>query len=151
MRSRSVRHLFQSAALVAIALCALPALAQESRPYTDGNVLEVTSVLTKPGMFDEYMKYLAGSYRQEMEELKKIGVVIEFGIYGTTPRRPGDPDLYLVVTYKNMATLDTLNEKTEPIERKIFGSMKQAAQGMIDRESMRTILGSELIRELKLK
>ena len=63
---------------------ALPALAQKSRPYTDGNVLEVHSVLTKPGMFEEYMKYLAGSYRQEMEELKKIVVVIESA--STAPR-----------------------------------------------------------------
>jgi len=151
MSVSAIRKSCLAATSILIALFALPALAQESRGYKEGNVLEVTSVLTKPGMFDEYMKFLAGTYRQEMEELKKIGVVVEYNIYQTMPRRPGDPDLYLVVTYANMAAFDTLQEKSDPIEKKLFGSMKQAAEGMVSRESIRTILGSEVIRELKLK
>ena len=136
---------------ILIALFAVPALAQDARAYAEGNVLEVTSVLTKPGMFDEYMKFLASTYRQEMEELKKIGVVVDYDIYQTMPRHPGDPDLYLVVTYANMAVFDTLEDKSEAIEKKLFGSRKQAAEGMASRESIRTILGSEIVRELKLK
>lgn len=151
MNVATIQRTYLAIASIAIALCSYPAFAQESRPYTPGNVLEVTSVLTKPGMFDEYMKFLASTYRQEMEELKKIGVVVDYDIYSTNPRRPGDPDLYLVVTYANMAAFDTLDEKSEAIEKKLFGSRKQAAEGMASRESIRTILGTEVIRELKLK
>jgi hypothetical protein len=72
-------------------------------------------------------------------------------MYATTPRRPGDPDLYLTVTYKDMAALDNLEGKTEASMKKIYGTRQQASQGAADRESLRTILGSDLIRELKLK
>jgi hypothetical protein len=145
------RQACSAAASIAIALLALPALAQDTRPYTQGNVLEVTSILSKPGKFDEYVKWLSGSYRQQQEELKKAGIVLDYAIYSTVPQHPGDPDLYLVVTYKNMAALDQLDAQSEIIEKKIFGSLKKAAEGMASRESMRTILGSQLVRELKLK
>ena len=151
MSVRSVPQYLSALAAIVVALMAYPALADDSRPYTQGNVLMVTSVLTKPGMFDEYMKWLSGPFRQEQEELKKAGIVIAYDFYSTEPRRPGDPDLYLVVTYKNLAALDTLDEKSEAIDKKIFGSLKQAAEGQASRESMRTILGTEVIRELKLK
>jgi hypothetical protein len=138
-------------ALFTIGLLAMPVMAADDKPYTEGNVVEVTSVLTKPGKFDEYMTYLAGPFRQQQEELKKAGVVVDYNVYMTMPRRAGDPDLYLTVTYKDMAALDNLEEKTEASSRKIYGTRQQAAQGAADRESIRTILGSELIRQLKLK
>ncbi len=56
-----------------------------------------------------------------------------------------------MVTYKNMAALDKLDEQSEAISKKIFGSMKQASEAEASRESMRTILGTEIVRELKLK
>jgi hypothetical protein len=146
-----IRQAWGAVVSITVALLAFPAHAQDSRPYTQGNVLEVTSILTKPGMFDEYVKWLSGIYRQEQEELKKAGVVVDYAIYSTVPSHPGDPDLYLVVTYKNMAALDALDEKSEAIEKKLFGSLQKAAEGMATRESMRTILGSQLVRELKLK
>jgi hypothetical protein len=151
MSVAALRKYCLALAMVAIASFAYPALAEDARAYTNGNVVQVTSVLTKPGKFDEYMSWLAGPFRQEQEELKKAGLIISYGIYSAAPRRPEDPDLYLVVTYKDMATLDTIDEKSEAIDRKIFGSLKQANEGAASRESMRTILGTELLRELKLK
>jgi hypothetical protein len=111
----------------------------------------VTSVRTKPGMFDEYIKFLAGPFRQEQEEFKKLGIVTDYAFYGTDPRSPHDPDLYIVVTYKNMAALDALMDKEEAVDKKIFGTLKQAEKSAIDRESIREILGVETIREIKLK
>lgn len=136
--------------LAAACVLSLPALADDL-PYTEGPVVEVTSVLTKPGKFYDYMAYLAGPYRQQQEELKKAGVIVSYSMYATVPRHPGDPDLYLTVTYKDMAALDNLDGKTEASMKKIYGTRQQASQGAADRESLRTILGSELIRELRLK
>lgn len=150
MKSTTARRACTWLALAATWVLVQPALADDL-PYTEGQVVEVTSVLTKPGKFYDYMAYLAGPYRQQQEELKKAGIIVSYAMYGTVPRRPGDPDLYLTVTYKDMAALDNLEGKTEASMKKVFGTRQQASQGAVDREALRTVLGSELIRELKLK
>jgi hypothetical protein len=121
------------------------------RPYTEGPVVQVTAIRTEPGMFDEYMKYLAGPYRQLMEEQKKAGIIVAYNFYAAMPRSPHDADLYIVTTYKNMAALDGMDAKTDPIVEKIMGSMEQQSSATVQRGKLRTILSDELIRELVLK
>jgi hypothetical protein len=127
------------------------ALADDSKSYTEGQVTDVSSVRTKPGMFDAYMKWLDTTYKQLMEEEKKAGIVVDYAVYGAAPRSPHDPDLYLVVTFKNMAALDGLDDRVEPIQRKVWATRDAASKAELDRESMREILGSQLIRRLNLK
>jgi hypothetical protein len=135
---------------VAFGVLANAAVAAD-RPYTEGTVSVVNSIRTEPGMFDTYMKYLSTTYKQLMDENKKAGNVVDYAIYQATPRGPNDPDLYLVVTYKNMAALDGLRDKMDPIQEKIVGSQDVRDQQTIARGKMRTQLGSETIRQLVLK
>lgn len=121
------------------------------RAYTEGVVVNVSAVRTEPGKFDEYLRYLAGPYKQLMEEQKKAGIVVSWAVYQATPRGPKDPDLYLITTFKNMAALDGLDARTDPITEKIFGSMDQQSAATVERGKLRTLLGDELIRELVLK
>ena len=121
------------------------------RPYTEGPVLNVAAVRTEPGMFEEYMKYLAGPYKQAMEEQKKAGVILDYAIYAADPRSPHDPDLYLVTVYKNMAALDDLNTKTDAITEKVFGTLEQQSTATVTRGKLRTLLGNEYVRQLNLK
>jgi L-rhamnose mutarotase len=133
-----------------VSVMAVNAIAAD-RPYTEGPVLNVVSVRTEPGMFEEYMKYLAGTYKQTMEEQKKAGIILDYAIYAADPRGPHDPDLYLVTTYKNMAALDDLNAKTDPITEKIVGTLEQQSTAAVGRGKLRTILGNEYVRQLTLK
>ena len=80
------------------------------QPYQDGPVTMVSSIRTLPGMHDTYLRYLATTYRTNMEAAKKEGIVLDYRVYETTPRSPDEPNLYLTVTYKNMAALDGLDE-----------------------------------------
>jgi L-rhamnose mutarotase len=102
-------------------------------------------------MFEEYMKYLAGPYKQVMEEQKKAGIIVDYAIYAADPRGPHDPDLYLVTVYKNMAALDDLNAKTDGITERIYGAMDQQSAATVQRGKLRTLIGSEYMRELNLK
>jgi hypothetical protein len=126
------------------------AVADEGRPYKDGPVVEVTSIRTKPGRFDDYMEFIATDYRTLMEANKKEGLILDYGVYVASPRSPKDPDLLLTITYPNMAALDR-TEEAEAIAARVVGSADQQSKGAIDRESLREVLGSELIRELVLK
>jgi hypothetical protein len=129
---------------------AATALADEGRVYQEGPVIEVSYIRTKPGKFDDYMKFLATTYRTLMEANKKAGLILDYNIYSATPRSPQDPDLLLTTTYPNMAALDR-SEEADALAVKTIGSMASQNQSAIDREALREVLGSELVRKLVLK
>ncbi|GGC62623.1 hypothetical protein [Undibacterium terreum] len=124
--------------------------ADDVKYYKDGPVSEVTYVKTKLGHFDDYVKFLDLKYKKEMEAYKKAGLILSYNVFGASPRKPSDPDLILVVTYPNMATLDK-SEQFESISKQVSGSTGQQNKETIDRNEWRDILGSELVRELILK
>jgi hypothetical protein len=126
--------------------------ADEPRSYTEGPVSHVSFIKVKPGMFDTYLKYLATTYKPLMEEYKKDGIILDYKVYESNEAHSAtEPDLVLTVTYKNMAALDGLAEKTDPAAAKVFGSRQKQSEAAISRESMREALGDQFIRELILK
>jgi len=125
--------------------------AQEDHAYTQGPVTIVSFVRTEPGMFEEYLRYLSNTYKKLMETQKKQGIVTDYAIYQTLPRGPQDADLILTVTYKNMAALDGLQERTDPLVKETFGSLPKASSASADRDKLRKQLGSQLVRQLILK
>lgn len=133
------------------AFVALTGAQAADRPWTEGPVSEISSIRTEPGKFDDYMAWLAGPYKQMMEAMKAAGLIVDYAVYATSPRSPSDPDLYLVTVYKNMAALDDLAAKSDPIAEKLQGSLAEQNKAYIDRGKMRTVLGSQLIREAVLK
>jgi hypothetical protein len=139
-------------AVAALSMTAISsALADDSKSYTEGPVVAVTSIRTKPGMFDTYMKWLDTTGKQLRDDQKKAGIIMDYAIYSVSPRSPQDPDLYMTITYKNMAALDGLEDRVEPIMKKIYASRDASNKAAVDRESMREILGTQLIRKLELK
>ncbi|WP_313499029.1 hypothetical protein [Pseudoxanthomonas mexicana] len=137
-------------ALLLCALC-LPLSAQD-RSYTEGPVMEVTAVKVMDGQFDNYMTHLQGQYKRVMEAQKEAGIILDYAVYSTQARRPDEPDLYLTVVYPNMAAFDGLRDRSEAVSSKVTGqNTTQANTAYADRGRMRQILGSNLIRQLKLK
>lgn len=138
-----------------VGLCALIVLGGNAvaadRSYTEGTVSVVNAVRTEPGMFESYMNYLSTTYKPMMEEAKKQGQVVDYAVYSTAPRSPDDPNLYLVVTYKNMAALDGLTDRMDAIQEKFIGDQARRDAATIERGKMRTMLGSEMLRKLDLK
>jgi hypothetical protein len=144
-------RIFSMVAATILSLTTISAIADDSRSYTEDTVSTVNSIRTKPGMRDAYMKWLDTSWKALMEDQKKAGIIVDYAVYEVTPRAPQDPNLYLVVTYKNMAALDGLEDRTEPMMKKIFASRDQANKAAAERESLRETIGSQLIRHLVLK
>jgi hypothetical protein len=147
LRKRALSALVGFVSLIALTGAAVAA----DRPYSEGVVVNVSSVRTEPGMFEEYMKYLAGPYKQLMEEQKKAGIIVDYAVYQVVPRSPNDPDLLLTTTYKNMAALDGLDARSDAITEKVFGNMQQQSASTVSRGKLRTLVGDELIREMVLK
>lgn len=144
-------RLWCAALCCAFLLFATAAGAQE-RPYKDGPVTVVTSIKVVDGQFENYMDFLNTSWRRIQEEAKAAGMVLEYHVMGAQPHDPDEADLYLVVTYPNMATFDDMDKKMDPIAAKVTKmSIKQQDEASGKRTAMRTILGQQLLRELVFK
>jgi hypothetical protein len=111
----------------------------------------VSFIRTEPGMFEEYLRYLASTYKKLMEEQKKQGTITDYAVYEARLRDPQDADLILTVTYKNMAAFDGLQARIDPVVKQIFGSLPKAASASADRGKMRKEIGSQMVRQLILK
>jgi hypothetical protein len=122
----------------------------DAKSYTEGAVTELSFVKVKPGKFDDYMNYLSTTYKTVMEANKKAGLITGYAVYSAQPRSPQEPDLILSVVYPNMAALDRIDEG-EAVAAKVMGTPEAQSKAAIDREAMRELLGSELVRELVLK
>ncbi|HEV2230237.1 MAG TPA: hypothetical protein VGR86_14930 [Steroidobacteraceae bacterium] len=138
------------AALVAVT--ALPGIAvADGKDWKDGPVINVASIRTVDGHFDDYMHYLATTYKMESEAAVKAGLILGYRVVVVEARGPNDPDILLVTEYKNWAALDGLSGKTDAINARIEGSVDKANAGVADRNAIRRILGSRTEQEAILK
>ena len=137
--------------LPCLTLFAAPAFAQE-RAWSEGPVTNVTAVKVVDGQFENYVEYLQKNWKQVMAEAKKAGYVLDYKVYGAQAHNPNEADLYLVVTYPNMAMLDGMDKKMEPIAAKVTKmNYREADEASGKRVVMRNLLGEELLREIVLK
>jgi hypothetical protein len=141
----------RSAALLCglLAIVAWPIAAQD-RPYSEGPVMQVAAIKIKAGHFDEYMAYLDSTWKKEQQALKDAGIILGYSVWQATSTGAGDPDVYLTTTYANMAALDGLDERSDPVTAKALGRDRaQGMKGMADRNAYREVVSVELLRELK--
>ncbi len=147
----SFKHqLAASAAFVCLAFTGVSAIADD-HPYTEGPVVNVSSIRTVDGHFDDYMKFVATKWKQEQEAAKKAGDVLSYEVLTVEPRTPDDPDIYLVIYFKNWAALDGSIAKADAIAKAVDGSVAAANKGQGDRAAIRRILGSSTMQVLNLK
>ena len=67
------------------------------------------------------------------------------------PQEPNDPDIYLVVEFKNWAAFDGLGSKLDSVSSQVEGSLEKANQSQVDRAKIRTVLGSKTMQVAELK
>jgi hypothetical protein len=123
----------------------------DGRDYKDGPVINVASIRTVDGHFDDYMHWLATTWKQQEEAAKKAGLINSYEVLVVEPRGPQDPDIYLVVEYKNWAALDGLGGKLDAISTQIEGSVDKANQSEASRAKIRTLVGSQTMQRAELK
>lgn len=141
-----------SAVAALVGLGSLPSLAfADGRDWSDGPVINVASIRTVDGHFDDYMHWLATTFKKTQEAAKKAGLTTGYRVIVVEPRGPNDPDVLLVIEYKNWAALDNLGGKFEKIFAEVEGSVDNANKSEADRAKIRTVLGSHTEQEAILK
>jgi hypothetical protein len=137
-------------ALTALACTSVIAFADD-HSYTEGQIVNVTRIRTVDGKFDDYMKWLGTTWKQQQEAAKKAGYLVSYEVMTVEPRTPDDPDLFLISRYKNWAALDGALAKNDEIAKQIEGSVAASNKAQFERAAIRRILGSSTMQVLDLK
>jgi len=146
-----MKRFFAAATLAAALAAAAPhAQAQTAeRVYDNGSVWTISQIETRPGMFDDYMKYVSTTWRSIQEAEKKSGYVRSYKVLTIDSPRDHEPDVLLMVEYANMAAFDRSLDEADAVNARAFGSVVKGNQAMVSREALRTLRGSITARELK--
>ena len=122
-----------------------------SAPYNEGPVWTLTMIKTKTGLGDEYLKQITQTVKPVYEEEKKQKIILDYKILNGDASGSQDFNILIMVQYPNMAALDVLREKMDPIIEKVMGSEDQRRATAVKRLDIREILGTKTMREITLK
>ena len=144
-----VKSLCVGAAMIAATLAA-PVMAQESN-YKPGTVWEASRIDVLPGQFENYMDYLATTWKKNQELAKAEGIVLDYHVLAVNNPRQGEPDLVLIVEYKDYQT----TAQQEAFRKKVNAMMamddRKQATANGERGKMRDLMGSTEYQEMILK
>lgn len=108
-------------------------------------------VKTKTGMDDDYFKQISGSVKPIYDEEKKQKIILDYKILMGDPHNRDEANIIIMVQYPNMAALDGLRDKMDPLIEKVMGNEDQRRQTAVKRLDIREILGTRTMREITLK
>ena len=132
----------------------LNAHAGDPPQYTNGPVTEVDYLLVEYGHFEEYMAWVTSTWVPTMEAEKKAGVIIGYKVVQTEPKSPDQPNVYLEITYKNMAAyagdIGDQAATFDAVTDKVICNTACQNQARVHRNEIRK-LGTEVTREIIFK
>ena len=129
--------------------------AQDERGYTYGPVTEVDYIDVAYGHFDEYIAWVTSTWVPTMEAAKKAGLIIDYKVFRASPKSPDQPNVYLEITYKNMAAyagdIGDQADAFEAVTEKVICNSACQNQARVHRNEIRKVLGTEVTREIIFK
>jgi len=111
----------------------------------------MTLIRIIPGHGDDFYNDLRASTKRQLDEAKRQGLVLSYKIISTNATTPSDWNGVLMIEYKNMAALDGLRAKMDPIATQTIGSEEQRRDRALKRNETREVIGTKLGRELILR
>jgi hypothetical protein len=131
------------------------ARAQNARAYSYGPVTEVDYIHVEYGHFDDYMAWVTSTWMPTMEAAKKAGLIIGYKVFQASPKSPDQPNVYLEITFKNMAAyagdIGDQASAFEAVTEKVICSSACQDQARVHRNEIRKVLGTEVTREIIFK
>lgn len=140
---------------LAVSTLSFSARAADERGYTYGPVTEVDYIHVEYGHFDDYMAWVTSTWVPTMEAEKKAGLIIGYKVFQVSPKSPDDPNMYLEITYKNMAAyagdIGDAADAFEAVTEKVICNTACQNQARLHRNEVRKVLGTEVTREIVFK
>src|SRR5262245_17899455 len=152
--AKMIKTIVLSMCLAASSL-SLDAGAQDERGYSYGPVTAVDYIHVEYGHFDEYMAWVTSTWVPTMEAEKKAGLIIGYKVFQASPKSPDQPNVYLEITFKNMAAYaGDIGDQADPFEavtENVICDSAWSNQARVHGNEIRKVLGSEVPREIIFK
>jgi hypothetical protein len=140
---------------LALSSLSLNAHGQDARGYSYGAVTQVGYIHVNYGHFEEYMAWVTSTWVPTMEAEKKAGVIIGYKVVQAEPKSPDEPNVYLEITFKNMAAyagdIGDQAATFDAVTDKVICDTACQNQARVHRNEIRTFLGTEVTREIVFK
>ena len=148
-------------ALITIFLCSSfafveQAVAQDN--YTEGPVWVINYYRTKPGKFDDYMKFLRANFAKSVARQKEARIIVDAKVLlNPTISGPDDWDVAICYLYSDYSKLNfdqATFDKVQMIGAEITGERdtnKRDAQLDTTRFPLRDFLRTRFLREVTLR
>jgi hypothetical protein len=120
-------------------------------PYIEGPVWTLTLIKTKTGLDDDYFRQISGTVKPIYDEEKKQKIILDYKILTGDSHNRDEANILIMVQYANMAALDGLRDKMDPLIEKVMGNEDQRRATAVKRLDIREILGTRTMREITLK
>jgi hypothetical protein len=139
-----------SRGLLALCLAFISLGASAQQHFTYSGVARVVKFRILPGKTADFYKYLS-AVSKALEAEKAAGIIEAFDfLHSVDYVGPDKFDVILRIQYKNMAALDDLSDKTEPVLSKAYGTPEnRAAMGKLGNDSAE-VVSAELVRTIHL-
>jgi len=147
--------------LLAILICCSLGFVQQAQAqenYTEGPVWVINYYRTKPGKFDDYLKYLRSNYAKNVAKQKQAGILVDSKILiNPTVSGPDDWDVAIAYLYSDFGRLN-YNQATEDQLQKIGAEItgeknkeKRDTKNDATRFPLRDFIRTRFLREITLK
>ena len=144
------KHMLTGLLTAGLTMVGAAAIAQDSS-YKPSTVWNFSHIKVEPGQFENYMDFLAKTWKKSNEFGKKEGYILSYHVFAVNNAREGEPDLILAIESKDYLTTAQQLEVQKKYEA--FMAMDQhkmdAASG--ERKVMRKLAGGMELQELMLK
>jgi hypothetical protein len=101
------------------------------------------------------MAWVTSTWVPTMEAAKKAGLIIGYKFFQASPKSPDQPNVYLEITYKNMAAyagdIGDQADAFEAVTEKVICNSACQNQARVHRNEIRKVLGTEVTREIIFK
>ena len=140
-------NLFVAAGLLVLGTAAS---AQDSN-YTPGTVWTLSNIKVEPGQFENYMDFLAKSWKKGNDLGVREGYIVSYHVFQVNNSRSGEPDLILAIESKDYLTTAQQLDVQKKYEAFMAQDAHKADASSGERKSMRKLDGGMELQELKLK
>ena len=148
---RSKRLVVGFVLMVGVLATGLFVHAQVTRPYRNGSVWQISMIRMKPGMETAYLNYVATDWKRVQESAKKEGFILSYRVLTTEGHGPTDWNMLLMTEYKDLATLEAGEQKSDAFFQKAVGDDQKQMAGYKERLEIREVIGTRLAREVVLE
>lgn len=151
MKRTALAALALPAAIVSAAFAfTAPAVAQDSS-YTWGDYWDVSEIDVVDGQEENYMDFLASSWKKTQEFSKSKGWIKDYRVVANIYAREGEADLYLITIYADVPGAAEIARRDKEYQTFMAKNTRTMTAESGARGTIRKQMGSQMLQEVKLK